>query len=638
MGRRRRERFPSLVLLPAVLAAVGTLAFFTVRTTLQVERSSQQAILEATLGLASEKADRLDKRIIEQDNAVFAIADPSRLSDLTQRWLPTAQRETPTVRAVLVLDETRTVLAFASRASGAFAEEEAFRRLLVERMCADMELSSQPPDELRHLHREYRGQSYLVSYWQRLLPSGGVEEGDSPRPRRFLIVAWHDIGRIVRDTMPPLFSERDRSERSQGAASPSRVNVLDEDGRIIFGPPLRSGEFTVAVRFPTTLYGWRVQVSPSAGDELTSRVRNRVMLELVLVVLSCVVIVLGVVTILFAAERERRISALKSEFVANVSHELKTPLALVRMFGEMLQSGRVTNDAKRKEYLDIIVSESERLSSLIENVLDFARVERGRQAYDFAEGSVADAVAKAVNVYRYRAEREGIELDADIDRDLPSAMIDERAIQLAIINLIDNALKYAPRTEVVTVQVRREGRWIVVRVIDRGPGVPFEDRERIFERFVRGSTVDVASARSPVRGSGIGLALVKHIAESHGGRAWVETAGGIANADGAPGSRPGASFAIEIPIAREPGAGPASAVEPGEAGAAEATESAEPTGEAGGAGATGVTGLSRRRSAARSPERFADSSDGRSAGSPSAGTGGRTQASAAPFRLPRGES
>src|SRR5580658_8583365 len=137
---RSRERLASYVLLPAVLIAVGVLAWFTFRTTLQVERLRQQSVLEATLGLANEKADRLDKRIIEQDNVVFAIADPAH-----------------------------TVLAFASRAGGAFAEEEAFRRLLVQRMCGDMELQKQAPDELRHLHHMYRGQSYLVSYWHRVV-------------------------------------------------------------------------------------------------------------------------------------------------------------------------------------------------------------------------------------------------------------------------------------------------------------------------------------------------------------------------------------------------------------------------------------------------------------------------------------
>ncbi len=138
-----------------------------------------------------------------------------------------------------------------------------------------------------------------------------------------------------------------------------------------------------------------------------------------MLVMSCVVIVASLVTFLLTNERMRRVSALKGEFVANVSHELKTPLALVRMFGEMLQSGRVASEAKRQEYLDIIVGESERLSGLIENVLDFAKVERGRDAYDFADGDVGEAVAKAANVYRYRAEREAVKLAIDIAPGLP---------------------------------------------------------------------------------------------------------------------------------------------------------------------------------------------------------------------------
>ncbi len=510
-SQKRRDRLTSFVLLPAVLVAVGVLAYFTLRATLQLEKLRQQSVLEATHGLATEKADRLDKRIVEEDNVMLAITDPSNLSELTERWLPTAQRETPTVRAILVLDDYRNVLAFASRAGGAWGDEESFRRLLVQRMLSDMELAAQAPDELRHLHREYAGQSYLVSYWQR------VWQG-----KRYVIVAWHDIGRIVKDVLPTLYAEA-----SGGPAR--RVNVVDEEGRIIFGPPLRSGEFTVGVRFPTTLYNWRLQVSPIASEELASRVQNRRLLELIMVVLSSVVIVAGVATILFAAEKERRISALKSEFVANVSHELKTPLALVRMFGEMLQSGRVASEEKRKEYLDIIVGESERLSGLIENVLDFARVERGKESYDFVEGDVGEAVTRGVNVYRYRAEREGVAVVLDVEESLVAPRVDDRAIQLAVINLLDNAMKYAPDTEVVTVRASREGSDIVVRVKDRGPGIAAEDRNRIFERFVRGApSPNAASAsRPPVRGSGIGLALVKHIAESHGGRAWVESGVGV---------------------------------------------------------------------------------------------------------------
>jgi two-component system phosphate regulon sensor histidine kinase PhoR len=267
------------------------------------------------------------------------------------------------------------------------------------------------------------------------------------------------------------------------------------------------------------------------------------LLEITMVSLSCIVIVVGAIAIVLVAEKERKISALKSEFVANVSHELKTPLALVRMFAEMLQSGRVASDAKKQEYLDIIVRESERLSALIENVLDFARLERGRGSYEFIEGDVGDAVARAANVYRYRAEREGVKLVLDVEPSLPRARIDERAIQLAVINLVDNALKYAPGGESITVRACSHEGGVKVAVGDQGPGVAPEDRQRIFERFVRlsGSRDEKAAekSRSPVRGSGIGLALVKHIAESHGGRAWVESEVGR-----------GSTFTFTIPARR----------------------------------------------------------------------------------------
>ncbi len=531
---RWRDRLKIYVLLPAVIVAVIVLAWFTFRTTLQVDKLRQQSVLEATLGLATEKANRLDRQIIDQDNVVMAIADPARLEELSSRWLPTAQRETPSVRAILVLDETRTVVAFASRASSAFSDEEAFRRLLTVRLLGDMDLGSTPPDELRHLHREYGHQSYLVSYWQR------VAQG-----RRYVVVAWHDIGRIVRETLPMLYNEPSAQNPSVRVSSASRVNVVDEEGRIIYGPPVRSGEFTVGVRFPTTLYNWRVQVSPAASEELASRVENRRLLEITMVALSCLVIVFGAIVIVLVAEKERRVSTLKSEFVANVSHELKTPLALVRMFAEMLQSGRVASEAKQKEYLDIIVRESERLSSLIENVLDFARLERGRGAYEFTEGDVGDAVAKAANVYRYRAEREGVQLVVDVAPDLPQARIDERAIQLAVTNLVDNALKYAPKGDEILVRAREDSGGVRIDVVDHGPGVPTEDRQRIFERFVRLPGRDGRGGdptKSPVRGSGIGLALVKHIAESHGGRAWVESP--------LPDARPGSTFSLLIPARR----------------------------------------------------------------------------------------
>src|SRR5262249_43569088 len=182
---------------PAIVVGVLVLGGVTFRTTFQIERLRQQSVVEATLSLANEKVDRLDKRVIEEDNAVLEKAELSALASLTRRWLPSASRETPTVRAILILDpqsSSHDVLAFASRAGGG-PEDDAFRRLLVERIYPDLSLA-EPFDELRHLHKVYGGQSYLISYSLRT-------NGAHP----YLVVAWHDVPRIVHEMLPRLFSD-----------------------------------------------------------------------------------------------------------------------------------------------------------------------------------------------------------------------------------------------------------------------------------------------------------------------------------------------------------------------------------------------------------------------------------------------
>lgn len=511
----KRHRLFTFLVVPAIVIGVLILGGVTFRTTFQIEKLRQQSVVEATISLANEKVDRLDKRIIEQDNVVLAEVDTSVLDDLGQRWLPIATRETPTIRAVLVLDPhspRHDVLAFASRAGGG-PEDDAFRRLLVERIYPDLALAPEPVDELRHLHRTYRGQNYLISYC--LKTSGG---------RPYLIVAWHDVPRIVHDIFPRLFPD--------AVTGGLRLNVVDEDGRLVFGPPLRGGEFTVGRPFPTTLYSWRLQVALTAAQELGARVERRRVLEMIMVALSCVVVIAGIAVVIVAAERERRLSALKSDFVANVSHELKTPLSLVRMFAELLLSGRVPSEEKRREYAQIILNESERLTGLIENVLDFARVERGKSAFTFQTGDISEVVVRAVDFYRHRAEREGVGLRVAIEPDLPLASFDDRAIELLVMNLLDNALKYAKEGKLVEVNLFRRSTVLHLHVVDHGPGVPEGERRRIFERFVRGK----AAQERPIRGSGIGLALVKHIADSHGGSAWVESETGR-----------GSTFVVTIP-------------------------------------------------------------------------------------------
>ncbi len=497
--RTRRERLLTFLLLPAIVVAVLVLSGVMFRSSFQLEKLREQSVVEATLSLANERADRLDKRIIEQDNAVRSVLDLTERADFGSKWLETAALQTPTVRAVFLVDlasAAKNVVAVSSRAPQ--LETERFRRLLVHRLLPELKLDKPPIDELRHLHKVEREKAYLLSHWEQELSE-----------RRFLVVVWHDVPRIVHDVFPALYSD----------VQQSRVNVVDSDGKIVFGPPLGRGGLTLGRQFETTLYKWTLNVTMNSAEELAAAVARRRLLEMVLVALSSVVVIAGLFVILIAAYRERRLSNLKSEFVANVSHELKTPLALVRMFGELLQTGRADTEEKRKQYLSIIVNESDRLNALIENVLDFAKVEKGQAAYEFSPCKLADPVGRAVEACRVRAEREGVALTLNVE-DVPELDLDERAVEIAVINLVDNALKYAPEGKRVTVQVRPAAGGAEVRVTDQGSGIPPEDRKRIFERFVRGKT---ASGKQ-VRGSGIGLALVKHIAEAHGGSISVEDA------------------------------------------------------------------------------------------------------------------
>lgn len=498
-ARPSRDAWLHFSVLAAVCLAVLLLAGFALRASVQVERSRQQSIFDATWSVASERVDRLDKMIIAQDNVVAATVDVARLGTLGGRWLPTAARETPTVRAVVVIDAAKRaseVLAYASPTPG--PEDEAFRRVLIHRLLPQLSLHSPPEEQLRHLHRTAGGRSYLLSYWQRFI-------GDRP----LLVVVWHDVPRLVHDVMPQIYRELDKN---------TRMNVIDSLGQVLFGPAIRASGPLVSLPFPTTLYDWRLQVALTSAEGLEEKARRQRLVTLGMVVLAAIVVIAATVALVRAARQERRLAGLKGDFVANVSHELKTPLASVRMFGEMLLTGRVSSDEKRREYLQIIVGESERLSALIDNVLDFAKVERGKDAYEFGDADLLEVARRAVDNLRYRAERQSVHLSVEGTHGV--CKLDERAVELAVMNLIDNALKYARGTATVRVAVEPLANGgAKLSVTDDGPGIDPTDQGRIFERFVRGK--EARENRS--RGSGIGLALVKHIAESHGGSVRLET-------------------------------------------------------------------------------------------------------------------
>ncbi len=220
-----------------------------------------------------------------------------------------------------------------------------------------------------------------------------------------------------------------------------------------------------------------------------------------------------------------RFAERRSRFAASVSHELKTPLTSIRMYAEMLRDGLVPNERKREEYYHTITDESERLSRLIDNVLDFSRLEKGEYEADAHPGAIVPVVREAVAKLGPHAERQGFRLALEADDDLPEVSFDRDAIIQVVFNLVDNALKYArsaTRKEIIVSCRTGTGNpsSVAISVRDFGPGVPRADLARIFEPFFRRED----ELTRATKGTGIGLALVKELVESQGGRIRAENA------------------------------------------------------------------------------------------------------------------
>jgi signal transduction histidine kinase len=278
---------------------------------------------------------------------------------------------------------------------------------------------------------------------------------------------------------------------------------------------------------------WRLLVIQPQLDELERTARRENFLYGTLLAFIVVLMLLGAFLMGRDISREAETTRLKTEFVHNISHELKTPLTLIRLYGETLQRKENLTDEQRRESYEIITKESERLSHLINNVLDFSRIDMGRKEFSFTKGSLSRVVQETLDSYRYHLEKKGFEVREEIAPDLPEMMFDREAVASALINLLSNSMKFSPERKEVTVRLFRRNGLAVIQVEDKGIGICREDLAGIFQRFYRAKS----SLVSETRGSGLGLTLVKHTAEAHGGSVEVESEPGK-----------GSVFSIILPV------------------------------------------------------------------------------------------
>ncbi|HEY2933362.1 MAG TPA: HAMP domain-containing sensor histidine kinase [Acidobacteriota bacterium] len=234
--------------------------------------------------------------------------------------------------------------------------------------------------------------------------------------------------------------------------------------------------------------------------------------------------------------RDMRMAEMRSQFVASVSHELKTPITAIRMFAETLALGRGNEEQIRAEYLETIVQESERLARLVDNVLDFSKIEQGKKIYRMRPTSLQDVIRSAARAMQYPLAQQGFTLQVSIDDEVPALQADSDAMQQAVLNLLTNAMKYSGEAREIELRLGAVNGDAVIEVSDRGLGIAREDQARIFEKFYR-----IPSPQNAlIAGTGLGLTLVAHIAAAHGGRVGVQSAPGQ-----------GSTFSIQIPVRSE---------------------------------------------------------------------------------------
>ena len=233
--------------------------------------------------------------------------------------------------------------------------------------------------------------------------------------------------------------------------------------------------------------------------------------------------------------KEMALARLKSDFVSNVSHELRTPLSLIRLYAETLEMGRITSPEKYQEYYQIIRKESERLTALINNILDFSRIEAGRKEYEFRETDLSALVRNTLESYRYQIEQHGFTFEEKIEP-VPPLRVDREAMARSLVNLVNNALKYSQDRKYIGVNLYRENGAVKLEVIDHGIGIPQQEQSKIFEKFYRVGDPLVHNTK----GSGLGLSLVRHIVQAHGGQVSVNSMPGE-----------GSKFTIALPLQAE---------------------------------------------------------------------------------------
>ena len=407
----------------------------------------------------------------------------------------------------------------------ALKQQAAKLQAFTERMLAFQQEAGQfitekylPDDKLNHqLAIMVKDREHLISLLNQPIESNG----------RIWAILWN-IDHLKDSLLTGIINEHSNLQHSYW-------QIINREGGIITkSDSIASDKLMVRSKFINNFPPWSIEIYQSNPLLLEYIFTSQRGIYLYIFILIAGILIFGLVLTIRSVAHELELAKLKSDFVSTVSHEFRSPLTSIRQLAEMLQQKRVPSEERRQKYYDVIVEQSERLSLLINNVLDFARLEEGRKQFYFEMINIEELLRNIVTSFQHHAQYEGFELKTDIAQSLPEIKADRSAITQAIANLLDNAIKYSAAVKTIHIRAYVKNQYLFISIQDYGIGIKKEDLKKIFERFYRGRDEAI---RDRVKGTGLGLTLVKQIVEKHQGSIYVESKPGK-----------GSIFTIKLPV------------------------------------------------------------------------------------------
>jgi signal transduction histidine kinase len=376
-----------------------------------------------------------------------------------------------------------------------------------------------PSNQVRRFTLDIGEHTYLIS-----IP--GEQDGNGDQAEGIWGILL-DSELLETDLIEPVIRQHLSSENIQWV-------VMGRDGEpILKSDKPASIPMTVESAFVGNFPPWSLELYQQDPSFFEALLTSRRGIYLYMFVLLAGILIFGLTLTIRIVSHELELGRMKSDFVSTVSHEFKSPLTSIRQLAEMLQTGRVPSEERRQRYYDVLLEQSERLSSLIDNILDFAKMEEGKKEFEFEMADVGLLLEELISTIQQQVRHEGFVVEARIAAPLPAIQVDRAAMSQAIANLIDNAIKYSAGAKKVHVRGFTDDHYLIISVQDLGVGIKPEEIDRVFERFYRGGDELTRAAK----GSGLGLTLVKQIVEAHHGSVHVESEPGR-----------GSTFSIRLPL------------------------------------------------------------------------------------------